>query len=159
MDFDTAFHKLLGHEGGYSNHPNDPGGETMWGVTKRVAQSYGYNGNMRDLPLNFAKRVYKEGYWDPVRADALPDVLRYPVFDAAVNSGVRQGSRWLQEAIGATTDGIIGPQSISFAQKADPEITVRKMLGVRLRFMTDLDTWHSFSRGWARRIAALLQED
>lgn len=158
MDFDTAFHRLLGHEGGYSNHPSDPGGETMWGVTKRVAQANGYRGEMKDLPVDVAKQIYHKDYWSPVRADQLPDVLRYPVFDAAVNSGVRQSIRWLQEAVGAKIDGVIGPQTVSFASKSDPEITVRKMLGIRLQFMTDLSTWHSFGRGWARRVASLLKD-
>lgn len=159
MDFNTAFHKLLGHEGGYSNHPNDPGGETMWGVTKRVARANGYEGEMKNMPVDFAKMVYRKLYWDDVRADELPDVLRYPVFDAAVNSGVKQSIRWLQQAINAEVDGIIGPQTVSFASKVDPEIAVRKMLGIRLQFMADLSTWSSFGRGWARRIASLLRED
>lgn len=158
MDFDTAFYELLGHEGGYSNNPADPGGETMWGVTWRVARAHGYEGEMKDMPVEFAKTVYRKNYWAPTKADQLPDVLRYPVFDAAVNSGVAQSIQWLQEAVGATVDGIIGPQTVSFASKADPEITVRKMLGVRLQFMTDLDTWPHFGRGWARRIASLLRE-
>lgn len=157
MSFDTAFHELLGHEGGYSNHPNDPGGETMWGVTRRVARENGYTGEMREMPAEVAKRIYRKDYWDPVRADELPDVIRYAVFDAAVNSGVRQSIRWLQTAVGAKSDGIIGPQTLSMTQKVDPEVTLRKMLAVRLRFMTNLNTWGSFGKGWARRIAALME--
>lgn len=157
MNFDTAFHELLGHEGGYSNHPSDPGGETMWGVTKRVAEANGYTGEMRDMPVEVAKQVYRKDYWEPVRADDLPDVIRYAVFDAAVNSGVRQSIRWLQIAVGAGVDGIIGPQTISMSQKSDPEVTLRRMLAVRLRFMTNLNTWQHFGKGWARRIAALME--
>ena len=156
MDFDTAFHELLGHEGGYSNHPADPGGETMWGVTKRVAVANGYTGEMKDLPVDFAKTIYRKSYWDAVKADELPDILRYPTFDAAVNSGAKQSIKWLQTAVDAVPDGIIGPQTLSSVQKADPEITIRKMLSFRLRFMTNLDTWQHFGRGWARRIAFLM---
>ena len=158
MDFDTAFHKLLGHEGGYSNHAQDPGGETMWGVTKRVAVANGYNDSMRALPVDTAKQIYRKDYWLPVRADELPEALRYPMFDAAVNSGVRQSIRWLQHTVGATVDGNIGPQTLSLARKDNPEVVMRKLLGIRLSFMTDLDTWSSFGRGWARRIASLLRE-
>lgn len=156
MNFNTAFHELLGHEGGYSNHPSDPGGETMWGVTKRVAEANGYIGEMRDLPIDMAKQVYRKDYWDAVRADDLPDTIRYAVFDGAVNSGVKQSVRWLQRALNIKDDGLIGPQTLSMTQKSDPEIILRKMLGARLRFMTELNSWNSFGRGWARRIASLL---
>lgn len=153
MDFDTAFHRLLGHEGGYSNHPSDPGGETMWGVTARVARANGYTGDMRSLPLATAKAIYRKLYWDAVRADELPEGLRFDVFDAAVNSGVRQAALWLQRAVGVADDGVIGPQTLRAVAQAPQERTLRRMAGMRLRFMTDLPTWSAFGRGWARRIA------
>jgi lysozyme family protein len=156
MNFDAAFHKLLGHEGAYSNHPSDPGGETMWGVTARVARQHGYTGPMRDLPVSVAKEIYRSSYWAPTRADELPPLLRYDVFDAAVNSGNGQAVRWLQRALGVADDGRIGPVTIQAAHAATAEAIKRKMLSARLRFMTDLSTWPSFSRGWARRIADLM---
>jgi lysozyme family protein len=156
MEFDEAYHILLGHEGGYSNHAADPGGETMWGVTKRVAQANGYTGPMRDLPLEVAKRIYRSMYWAPVRAQELPPTLRYPVFDAAVNSGTGQAIRWLQRALGVADDGRIGPITLAAAQRADAEQVLRRMLGARLRFMTDLSSWPHFGRGWARRVADLM---
>jgi lysozyme family protein len=156
MDFDAAFRRLLGSEGGYVNHPNDPGGETMWGVTLTVARQYGYAGAMKDLPVDLAKKIYRAGYWDSVKADELPDAVRYAVFDAAVNSGTGQASRWLQRALGVADDGKIGPMTIAAARAANPEALLRKMLAQRLKFMTDLSTWPSFSRGWARRIVSLM---
>ena len=158
MDFDTAFHKLLGHEGGYSFHPDDPGGETMWGVTKRVAQANGYRGRMVDLSEAVAKAIYHKDYWNPIQADKLPELIRYAVFDAAVNSGVAQSIKWLQRAVGATVDGVIGKQTLSAVSKAQPEVILRAMLAERLQFMTDLNTWPSFGRGWARRVASLLRD-
>jgi lysozyme family protein len=157
MNFDAAFHKLLGHEGGYSDHSSDPGGRTMWGVTERVARADGYHGHMRDFPLDHAKRIYRRQYWDAVRADDLPPLIRYHVFDAAVNSGVRQAVRWLQRAVGARDDGVIGPQTIMMSRAANPDFAVRRMLGMRLEFMTGLSNWPASSRGWARRIADLMQ--
>lgn len=157
MNFDDAFHKLLGHEGGYSNHPDDPGGETMWGVTKRVAEAFGYTGSMRELPMATAKAIYRRQYWDAVRAEELPGALRYAVFDAAVNSGPGQAVRWLQASVGAAVDGRIGMETISLARAAAPDFVLRRMLAQRLRFMTDLNNWPSFSRGWARRVADLLE--
>lgn len=157
MNFDQAFHRLLGHEGAHSNHPSDPGGETMWGVTIKVARAHGYNGPMAELPVNTAKAIYRDLYWDAVRADEMPAAVRYPLFDAAVNSGVRQSVKWLQSAIGASADGAIGPQTMRLVNEANPDQVVRKMVGERLRFMASLSTWPAFSRGWTRRLADILE--
>lgn len=157
MTFDEAFHKLLGHEGGFVDHPSDPGGATRWGVTERVARAAGYTGHMRDFPVEQAKAIYRREYWDAVKADQLPAPVRYAVFDAAVNSGVRQSARWLQRAVGAADDGVIGPRTLALVNAADPHQLRAALLGVRLQFMTDLSTWPAFGRGWARRIASLLE--
>lgn len=156
MNFDQAFHQLLGHEGGFVDHPSDPGGATCWGVTERVARAYGYTGPMRSLPVEVAKAIYKRDYWNAVKADELPAAVRYSVFDAAVNSGVRQAVKWLQRALVVSDDGAIGPMTLAAAKTADGQALKSKMLGARLQFMTDLPTWPSFGRGWARRIAAQL---
>lgn len=157
MNFDTAFERLLGHEGAYSFHPDDPGGETMWGVTVNVARENGYTGPMKSLPVDVAKAIYKKRYWDTVRADDLPPAIRYHVFDAAVNSGVTQAGKWLQRAVGVSDDGHVGPITFNAARAAPPDAVIRRMNANRLRFMTDLKNWPSFSRGWARRIADLLE--
>lgn len=157
MDFDKAFEKLLGHEGAFVDHPDDPGGATMWGITERVARANGYRGSMRSLPVEEAKRIARAQYWDAVRADDLPPPLRYPVFDAAYNSGPAQAAKWLQRAVGAVDDGKIGPKTIMAALAADPYVTASRINGKRLRFMTDLKNWPSFGKGWARRIADLLE--
>lgn len=158
MTFDEAFEILLEHEGGFSDHKADPGGKTKFGVTEAVAREVGYRGSMADLPLSLAKRIYKDKYWDAVQAEKLPAQVRYAVFDAAVNSGVRQAARWLQRAAGVSDDGIIGTQTLAAANSMDGQALLRKMLAQRLKFMTDLDTWQSFGRGWARRIASVLGE-
>lgn len=155
MNFDQAFDALLGHEGGYSDHPSDPGGRTMWGVTERVARANGYTGDMRTYPRDLAKLVYRRQYWDAVQADQLPAALRFHVFDAAVNSGVKQAAIWLQRAVGAQPDGVIGAKTIAAARQADAGAPAR-FSGARLQFMTDLPTWSSFGKGWARRIAGNL---
>jgi lysozyme family protein len=150
MNFDAAFDKLLKHEGGYSDHAADPGGKTRYGITEAVAREAGYQGDMRDLPLDLAKQIYKEKYW----VEVLPPDVRYVVFDAAVNSGAAQAAKWLQRACGVIDDGVIGPQTI---QAARAEGVKSKMLAQRLRFMAGLSTWPNFGRGWARRIADLLE--
>lgn len=158
MNFNTAFEKLLKHEGGYSDHAADPGGKTRWGVTEAVARAKGYTGDMRELPVEFAKdQVYRPDYWDAVQAENLPADLRYALFDAAVNSGVVQATKWLQRACGAKDDGIIGPQTIKAANSLSTDGIKRKMLSQRLRFLAGLPNWPAFSRGWANRIADLLE--
>ena len=157
MNFATAFEKLLKHEGGYSNHPSDPGGETMWGITKRVALENGYTGDMRSMPVETARIIYKAMYWDAVQAENLPADLRYIVFDAAVNSGVVQAAKWLQRACGVQDDGIVGPQTIRAANALATDGLKRKVLAQRLRFMATLPNWPAFSRGWANRIADLME--
>ena len=153
--FDACFDRLLGHEGAYVNDPRDPGGETMWGVTVAVARAAGYRGPMRDMPVETAKAIYRERYWDAVRADDLPASVRFDVFDAAVNHGPGQAALWLQRAVGATADGAIGPRTVAAAQAAGPMVGAH-FNSQRLRFYTDLPTWAAFGRGWARRVASNL---
>lgn len=157
MDFDTAFRHLLGVEGGFVDHPSDPGGATRWGVTERVARANGYTGHMRDFPEMAAKHIYRKSYWDTVRADELPEAIRYPVFDAAVNSGPEQSIKWLQRSVGAKDDGALGPMTMAAVLKADPMVIKCRLLGQRLEFMASLTTWPAFGRGWARRIADLME--
>lgn len=159
MNFDQAFEKLIGHEGGYSNNPADPGGETMFGVTKTVARSWGYAGTMVDLPLNTAKEIYRTLYWNRSRAEDMPDAVRFDVFDTAVNSGVSQAAKLLQRAAGVKDDGAIGPITLAAIRAMDPQKLDKRFSGQRLRFMASLKTWPSFARGWANRIASNLIED
>lgn len=156
MNFDEAFDRLIGHEGGYSDHPSDPGGRTMFGVTERVARSHGFTGDMRTLTRDEAKRIYRADYWEPIRAEELPQQVRFDVFDGAVNSGVKQSIKWLQAAVGAQADGVIGPKTLAAVSAMTPDRVSKRYNGHRLRFMKDLKNWPSFSRGWAERIAANL---
>lgn len=156
MNFDEAIKRVLMHEGSYSDHKDDPGGKTMYGITEAVAREVGYRGNMNELPLDLAKRIYKDRYWDAVRGDELPASIRYPMFDAAVNSGPRQSICWLQRALGVTVDGVLGPVTLAHAFASERGLA-NKLLSQRLRFMTSLNTWPSFGRGWTRRICDLLE--
>lgn len=159
MNFDQAFDRLIGHEGGYSNHPDDPGGETMWGVTLNVARSYGYNGQMRSLPRDIAKEIYRGLYWNRCRAEEMPEAIRFDLFDTAVNSGVGQAVKLLQRAAGATDDGVIGPKTLAAVRAMDPQKLDKRFSGYRLKFMTGLKNWPTFAKGWANRIASNLIED
>ncbi len=149
MIFDHAFEKVIGHEGGYVFDPRDPGGETKFGISKRAYP----NEDIKNLTLARAKQIYRADYWNRCRCDDLPFEVRFDVFDAAVNSGVRQASIWLQRAVGAKPDGVIGNLTIKAAQQIDGMTIAMRMNGERLKFMTDLPTWQHFGKGWARRIA------
>ncbi len=153
MNIEQALEILLRHEGGFVDHKSDPGGATNHGITEAVARVHGYTGHMRDLPLSVATTIYRKQYWSMVKADQLPEALRFHVFDAAVNSGNVQAIRWLQRCAGVKEDGIIGPVTIKAAANVSPA----RYSAVRLRFMTDLKTWPSFGKGWARRIADNLE--
>lgn len=157
MNFEQAFERLLGHEGGFVDNPDDPGGATKWGITERVARAHGYQGPIRDLPVAVARGIAKIAYWDAVRADALPDAVRYAVFDAAYHSGPVQSVKWLQRALGVADDGRLGPQTLAACAAADPHALRAKLLAQRLAFLTDLPTWKTFGRGWARRMADLME--
>lgn len=159
MNFEQAFERLLGHEGGFVDHPEDPGGATRWGITQRIARKHGYTGNMRNFPVEEARRIARAEYWDKVRADDVPDALRFDLFDGAYNSGPPQAIKWLQRAAGADDDGIIGPKTLTAVRAANPHLLAKRYNGHRLQFMTDLKTWPTFGRGWTRRIATNLLGD
>lgn len=149
MNIDQALVHLLGNEGGFVDHPDDPGGATNYGITQKTARANGYLGDMRNFTLAQAIEIYRKSYWNPIKADQLPDALRFHVFDAAVNSGPTQAVKWLQQAAGVAQDGIVGPATIAASMRVSPA----KYSAIRLRFMTNLATWQTFGKGWARRIA------
>lgn len=156
-NFDRAFVELLGNEGGYSNDPNDPGGETNWGITIAVARENGYIGAMKDMDQLVAKVIYAKKYWQPA-FDQLPYTIAFQMFDAAVNSGVGQAVRWLQRAMGVADDGKLGPVTMQAIEAVDPIKLVVLFNVERLLFMTNLSTWGNFGKGWARRIAGNLKK-
>lgn len=152
MTYDEAFELLIGHEGGYVNHPKDPGGETKYGISKRA-----YPGeDIAGLTLERAKAIYRRDYWDRVEAEALPPEVRFDVFDVAVNSGVSTAVKMLQRAAFAEVDGVIGPKTRLALKSMNPLVLLARVNGARLAYLADLPTWPAFGRGWAKRIASNL---
>lgn len=156
-NFDRAFVELLGNERGYTNNPNDPGGETNWGITVAVARENGYVGAMKDMDQTVAKAIYAKSYWLPA-FDALPYSVAFQVFDGVVNSGIGQAVRWLQRAVGVADDGKLGPLTLDAVAALPVGSVVLAFNAERLTFMTNLSTWPSFGKGWARRIAGNLRK-
>ncbi len=152
MTFDEAFDRLIGHEGGYTRGEGDPGGETNWGISKRAYP----NVDIKRLTKDEAKAIYRRDYWTAAGCSMAPEAVRFDLFDAAVNSGIIQAVKWLQQAAGVTADGKLGPISWAAIEKAGDALHAR-FNGHRLQFMTDLGTWDRFGKGWACRIAANLK--
>jgi lysozyme family protein len=160
-NFDACFNHLIKHEGGYVNHPSDPGGRTNLGVTQEVWEDWTdravNEAEMKALTPEKVKPLYKELYWDRVKGDKLPAGVDYCVFDAAVNSGVRRASQWLQTALGVTADGSIGPQTLAMTLATSPDTTITNYSAQRLKFLQGLSTWPTFGKGWERRVAEVKQ--
>ena len=154
MSFQEAFVRLLGHEGGYSNLVEDKGGETNWGISKR---SYP-NVDIKNLTMNQAGAIYKSDFWDRLQCDSLPERVAFQLFDAGVNSGIRQATKWLQRAVDVDADGFIGPRTLAAVSTRNESAVIARFNGHRLEFMADLNDWSAFGRGWARRIATNLKE-
>lgn len=149
MLFDSCFDRLLGNEGGYSNDPNDPGGETNWGISKRAYPDV----NIRSLTRDGAKEIYFRDFWSKIDAGDLPDGVIFQLFDFAVNSGIETAIRYLQRALGVADDGHWGPISQRAASVASESDMIMRLNAERLDFMTKLKNWPSAGKGWARRIA------
>jgi lysozyme family protein len=163
-NFENCLKKLLVHEGGYVNHPSDPGGMTNLGVTKRVWEEWtGHEVDekqMRALTPEDVAPLYKRKYWDACRADDLVSGLDYCVFDVAVNSGPGRAIKFLQSVVGATPDGGFGPATLSLVEKAqeDPTRLIELYCAKRLEFLQSLKTFETFGKGWSRRVAEVKEE-
>jgi len=153
VTFDGVFDRLIGHEGGYVNNPNDPGGETNWGISKRAYP----NIDVKALTRDGAKVIYRRDFWDRLKADGFHDGVAYQLFDFAVNSGIETAVRYLQRAVGVADDGHWGPASAAAATALSESDTIMRLNAERLDFMTKLKNWPDASRGWVRRIAGNLR--
>lgn len=158
--FSEALTVVLRHEGGFVNHPRDPGGMTNMGITARtLAEHRGVpvdrvtETEMRTLPRGEVEEIYLSRFWNAVRGDELPRGLDLAVFDWAVNSGPRRAVRALQRLVGARQDGIMGRETLAAVRgRADVVGLVRDLCDARLRFVRALSTHSTFGRGWERRI-------
>jgi lysozyme family protein len=158
-NFESALEAVLHHEGGFVNHPADPGGMTNLGVTKKVWEEWvGHEVDektMRGLTPEIVGPMYKAKYWDKVKGDDLPSGVDYAVFDAAVNSGPGRAAKWLQGCVGVEQDGGIGLKTLAAVSAINPAELVEDYAKRRLSFLMDLPHWGTFGKGWGRRVAAV----
>jgi lysozyme family protein len=154
--YDEALARLLVHEGGYSNHPADPGGPTNFGITLADARAYWKRdataADVRAMPLAVAKTIYRTRYWAALCCDDLPAGVDYAVFDYGVNSGIGRAAKVLQRLVDVPPDGRVGPRTIAAARARDAAALVDAICDERLAFLQGLATWPVFGNGWGRRV-------
>ena len=156
VNYDKCLETILHHEGGYVNHPKDPGGETNLGVTKKVYQEHGGTKDMKDLLVEDVAPIYKKGYWDKIKGDDLPGGLDLCVFDFGVNAGPGRAAKFLQQMIGTTVDGGIGPNTLAkleeYVRENGEHESVKKYQEMRQKYYEGLSTFSTFGKGWTRRV-------
>lgn len=154
--------RILRHEGGFVNHPRDPGGATNRGVTLGTMRKLGIDKDgdgdsdivdLRLLTEADATSVFKRFYGDPVQADLLPPGLDYAMTDFAVHSGPTRAAQHLQRILGVPDDGHIGPKTLAAVAKRDTAELINALCDSRLRFLRGLKTWKNFGEGWANRVS------
>jgi lysozyme family protein len=153
-NYPQALKQVLKYEGGYVDHPKDPGGPTNKGVTQAVYDNWRKSQNLsiqsvRAIADSEVAAIYKNLYWDRISGDLLPSGVDFAVFDFAVNSGVSRAAKTLQAVVGVTQDGVIGPATI----QATKTYVAMSITNRRLAFMQSLSIWSTFGKGWSARIA------
>jgi len=153
MTIDDAFPRLMLAEGGYVNDPNDPGGETKYGISKRSYPDV----DIKNLTPDGAKAIYDRDFWQPIEADKLPDSVSFQALDFAVNAGIGTAIRKLQAAIGVADDGWWGTESATAAAKLNECDLIMRFTAQKLRYYTKLKNWANAGKSWINRSAADLE--
>ncbi len=155
-NFPAALALILKAEGGFVNHPRDPGGMTNLGVTRNVWKEWVKHevdeAEMRSLTPELVTPLYKARYWDACKCDDLPRGVDYAVFDSAVNMGPSRAAKLLQAALGVTADGSIGRATIAAATAADPVELLEAFSLSKEAFYQSLPTFGVFGKGWLNRV-------
>ena len=156
-NFQRALSRVLKHEGGFVDHPKDPGGATNRGVTLAAFRAYvkadGTVADLKRITDEQVATVYYRHYWAAVNAHQLPAGIDYAVFDFAVNSGPKRAAQYLQGVVGVTQDGRVGPKTLTAAEAADHAAVINALCDRRLAFLQRQKTWPTFGKGWTRRVA------
>jgi lysozyme family protein len=156
-NWQKSFGLMLASEGGFVNHPRDPGGMTNLGVTKATWENWvgreSDEAEMRSLTPEKVEPLYKKKYFDAVRGDELPMGLDYLMFDFAVNAGAGRAIKTLQTAVGVTPDGGFGPMTMAAVQAVDPNDLIERFSQAKEDFYRSLTTFATFGKGWLNRVA------
>ena len=146
--WDGAFQVLMDNEGGYVNDPNDSGGETKYGISKKAYPDL----DIPNLTIAQAMEIYRKDYWDRCKCDNIPDALSVAVFDFAVNSGVKTAIKKLQIALGVKADGIIGNQTLGACNRIPVKKVLEDYMDLRLDYLMSLPKWKYYGNGWGARV-------
>jgi lysozyme family protein len=154
--YDESLRRLLVHEGGYSNHPSDPGGPTNFGITIHDYRKYvkpdATAADVRAMTVAQAKAIYRGKYWNVMRCDELPAGIDYCLFDYAVNSGTGRAPKVLQRVLGAAVTGRMDDATVRLSHTRAAETLIAAVCDERLQFLQNLRTWPVFGKGWGRRV-------
>ncbi|AWC20851.1 putative Peptidoglycan domain protein [Aminobacter sp. MSH1] len=161
-NFARALSLVLKHEGGWSDHPADPGGATMKGVTlanfRRYVKPNATKDDLRKITNEQGGPVYRRFYWDAVHGAELPDGVDYAVFDFAVNSEPGRAVKYLQGVVGVAEDGRIGPATLAAVRAKPHAAVIHDLCGRRMAFLRGLKTSGTFGKGWSSRVAGVRSE-
>jgi len=155
QNFDKCMSMLLEHEGGYVNHPADPGGMTNLGITKRTYDEFHGTDideeGMRNLKKSDVEPIYRQNYWNRCRCQDLPSGVDWAVFDFAVNAGTGRAAKALQKAVEVEQDGSIGPLTLMKVKHHEVVNIINRIATYREQFYRSLSTFDTFGKGWIRR--------
>ena len=161
-NFEKCLDMLLAHEGGFVDHPEDPGGATNLGVTLATYEQWVGRAvtvdEMKTLTPEMVAPIYKDNYWDKVRGDELPAGVDWCAFDWAVNSGSKRPAKAIQRFVGAAQDGAIGPKTLQKIMSAEPKEIIKSVHDTRQKFYERLKKFEYFGRGWTRRNKETLEQ-
>ncbi|MCR0985385.1 glycoside hydrolase family 108 protein [Roseomonas populi] len=159
--FEACLDEVLKSEGGFVNHPADPGGATNMGITLRTLSEFRdgevTEADMRALTRAEAREIYRVRYWTPMRCAELPAGVDLMVFDFGVNAGPGRSVKMLQKAAGVSVDGSVGPITLAAARACRAPDLIRRLAEARMAYYRGLGTFPSFGRGWMRRVDATRQ--
>ena len=155
-NFFKSLDMVLKHEGGFVDHPEDPGGATNKGITHKTYSDFLGRpledvSELKNIPDEHVQQIYKDGYWNRVKADQLSSGVDFCIFDWAVNSGPGRAAKALQKAVMVTQDGAIGPMTLAAVEEELPEEIIEKITKEREEFYRSLRTFDTFGKGWLRR--------
>ena len=158
VNYDEALRRVLAHEGGYVNHPSDPGGPTNFGITLATYRQYrkpdATAADIRAMNVGEANAIYRAKYWSAQRCDQLPPGVDYSVFDYGVNSGIGRSGKVLRRVLGLSdTTSAVTDEVVKAAAQRDPRALVAAINDERLNFLKHLKTWPVFGSGWSRRVS------
>lgn len=158
-NYQAVMAEIYKHEGGYVDHPKDPGGATNMGITFNVLKAWRgkpiTKDDVKKLTKAEAGLIYEANYWNKIKGDSLPIGVDLAVMDPAVNSGVSRGAKWLQAALGVKQDGEIGPATLKALEGKHPDVIINTICDVRMGFLRGLKTWPTFGKGWTSRVESV----